>query len=42
MSVFENLGEDKAKQMYDNLIAQGMSEDEAWTEVYSAECLLDD
>lgn len=40
--VFENLGEKKAKKMYNALIAQGKSEDDAWCEVYSAECLLDE
>ena len=41
MSVFENLGEEKAKEMYDKLIAQGYSEDDAFTEVYSIECNMD-
>ena len=41
MNVFENLGETKAKELYDNFIAQGMSEDDAWTEVYSIECNMD-
>ena len=42
MNVFENLGEEKAKQMIDDLIAQGYSEDDAFGEVYSIECNIDD
>lgn len=41
MNVFENLGETKAKELYEGFIAQGMSEDDAWTEVYSLECNMD-
>lgn len=40
--VFKNLGEAKAKKLYDELIKQGMSEDDAFTEVYAVECGLDD
>lgn len=42
MRVFENLGEEKAKKMYDDLMKQGLSEDDAFNEVYSAECCLDE
>ena len=42
MSVFENLGEEKAKEMVDALIAKGYSEDDAFTEVYSIECNMDE
>lgn len=42
MKVFENLGEEKAKKLYDEFIANGMSENEAFDEVYSIECNLDD
>ena len=42
MNVFENLGEEKAKELYDGFIAQGYSEDDAWIEVYSIECNMDD
>ena len=42
MDVFANLGEEKAKELYDEFIAQGMSEDDAWIEVYSIECNMDD
>ena len=42
MSVFENLGEEKAKEMIDELISKGYSEDEAFTEVYSIECNMDE
>ena len=41
MNVFENLGERKAKEMVDELIAKGYSEDDAFTEVYSIECSMD-
>ena len=42
MNVFENLGEEKAKEMIDELIAKGYSEDDAFTEVYSIECNMDE
>lgn len=42
MSVFNNLSEEKAKAMYDDLIAQGFTEDDAFTEVYSVECNADE
>ena len=42
MNVFENLGEEKAKELYDEFIANGMSEDEAFSEVYSIECNMDE
>ena len=42
MSVFENLGEDKAREMVDELIAKGYSEDDAFGEVYSIECNMDE
>lgn len=42
MNVFENLGEEKAREMVDELIAKGYSEDEAFSEVYSIECNMDE
>lgn len=42
MNVFENLGEERAKEMVDELITKGYSEDEAFNEVYSVECSKDD
>lgn len=39
--VFENLGETKASEMINDLIKQGMSEDDAFTEVYSIDCNMD-
>lgn len=42
MNVFENLGEAKAKELYDKFIAEGMSEDDAFNEVYSIECNMDE
>lgn len=41
MSVFENLGEEKARKMVDELIKKGYSEDDAFSEVYSIECNMD-
>lgn len=41
MSVFVNLSEEKAKEMVDDLISKGYSEDDAFTEVYSIECNMD-
>ena len=40
--VFENLTEEKAKEMFDKLVESGMSEDDAFTEVYSRECNKDE
>lgn len=40
--VFRNLGEEKAKELYDKFIAEGMSEDDAYNEVYSIECNMDE
>ena len=42
MKVFENLGEEKAKELYDEFIAKGMSEDDSFTEIYSIECNIDE
>ena len=42
MDVFKNLSEEQAKELYERFIASGMSEDDAFTEVYSVECLMDD
>lgn len=42
MSVFENLGEEKARVMFDELMAKGFSEDDAFNEVYSIECNMDE
>lgn len=42
MDIFKNLGEEKAKELYDSFIAQGMSKDEAFNEVYSIECNMDE
>lgn len=40
--VFKNLGEEKAMELYNKFIAHGMNEDDAFTEVYSIECNMDD
>lgn len=42
MEVFENLGEEKAKELFDKFKAEGMSDDDAFSEVYSIECSLDE
>lgn len=42
MNVFENLGEEKAMELYNEFLAKGMSEDEAFGEVYSIECNMDE
>lgn len=42
MNIFENLGEEKAKEMINELVAKGYSEDEAFTEIYSIECNMDE
>lgn len=42
MNVFENLGEEKAKELYNEFIAKGMDKDEAFIEVYSIECNMDE
>ena len=39
--VFKNLGEEKANEIYEQKIAEGMSDDDAWLEVYSMECQMD-
>lgn len=42
MNVFENLGKNKAKEMVDELIAKGYSKDDAFSEVYSIECNMNE
>lgn len=41
MEVFTNLGLAKALELYNKFIAQGMNEDDAFSEVYSIECNMD-
>lgn len=41
MEVFENLGLVKAMEIYNRLIAEGMTEDDAFSEVYAIECNAD-
>ena len=40
--VFKNLGEEKAEELYEKFIAEGMSKDDAFDEVYSVECNMDE
>ena len=42
MQVFQNLGEEKAKELYNKFIADGLSEQDAFNEVYSIECNMDE
>lgn len=42
MFVFVNLSEEKASAMTDDLIAKGYSEYDAFKEVYSIECSMDE
>ena len=39
--IFKNLGEEKAKELVNELVKNGMNEDDAFNEVYSIECNLD-
>lgn len=41
MEVFTNLGLAKALKLYNKFIAQGMNEDDAFSEVYAIECNMD-
>lgn len=41
-NVWKNLGEEKATELYNEYRANGYSEDDAFTEVYSIECNLDE
>ena len=40
--VFRNLGATKAEQLYKEFLDKGMSEDDAFNEVYSMECNMDE
>lgn len=40
--VFKNLGEEKAKELFDKFVAEGMNRDKAFDEVYSIECSMDE
>ena len=42
MEVFENLGTKKAVELFEQFKAKGMSDDDAFTEVYSIECNMDE
>ncbi len=39
--IFVNLGIAKAEAMFRDCISYGLSPEDAWIEVYSAECILD-
>ena len=40
--IFKNLSEEKAKELFDKFIAESMNKDEAFNEVYSIECGMDE
>lgn len=40
--VFKNLGEERAEELYNRFLADGMSDDDAFSEVYSIECGMDE
>ncbi len=41
MSIFENLTDDQVEQMLEELLAEGYTEEQAFTEIYSKDCALD-
>lgn len=41
MDPFVHLSEDRVNEMMKNLMAEGLTEDEAFTEVYAVDCQLD-
>ena len=40
--VFRNLGEEKAEKLYNQKRSEGLSVNDAWLEVYSIECSMDE
>ena len=41
MYVFENLTDEQVEEMLEELLAEGYTEDQAFTEIYSKDCALD-
>ena len=41
MSTFENLTDEQVKKMFEELLAEGYTEDQAFTKIYSEDCSLD-
>ena len=41
MSTFENLTDEQVEKMLEELLAKGYTEDQAFTEIYSKDCSLD-
>ena len=41
MSIFENLTDDQVEQMLEELLAEGYTEEQAFTKIYSKDCALD-
>ena len=41
MRIFENLTDEQVKEMLEELLAKGYTEDQAFMEIYSKDCSLD-
>lgn len=41
MSTFENLTDEQVEEMLEELLAEGYTEDQAFTKIYSEDCSLD-
>lgn len=41
MSTFENLTDEQVEEIFEELLAEGYTEDQAFTEIYSKDCSLD-
>lgn len=41
MYVFENLTDEQVEEMLEELLAEGYTEEQAFTEIYSKDCALD-
>lgn len=41
MPIFENLTDEQVKEMFEELLAEGYTEEQAFTEIYSKDCALD-
>ena len=41
MCIFENLTDEQVEEMLEELLAEGYTEEQAFTEIYSKDCALD-
>ena len=41
MCIFENLTDEQVAEMLEELLAEGYTDDQAFTEIYSKDCSLD-